>query len=130
MAGIFYTGMFEYDSKFVYIRLNEAPVASSASKGATGIELKVKDVDDARRIASAVLDKLEGYPYRTKDWGEMNRNLFSALRLEKLVMGIILSHHRDRRRGADRGHGDHAGAREAQGDLRAQGARRSATAGS
>ncbi len=59
--------------------------------GATGVELKVKDVDDARRIASTVLNTLEGYPYRTKDWGEMNRNLFSALRLEKLVMGIILS---------------------------------------
>ena len=52
---------------------------------------RVKDVDDARRIASSVLNALEGYPYRTKDWGEMNRNLFSALRLEKLVMGIILS---------------------------------------
>ena len=60
-------------------------------KGATGIELKVEDVDDARRIAATVLNTLEGYPYRTKDWGEMNRNLFSALRLEKLVMGIILS---------------------------------------
>ena len=48
-------------------------------------------MDDARRIASTVLNTLEGYPYRTKDWGEMNRNLFSALRLEKLVMGIILS---------------------------------------
>ena len=41
--------------------------------------------DDARRIASTVLTTLEGYPYRTKDWGEMNRNLFSALRLERPV---------------------------------------------
>jgi lipoprotein-releasing system permease protein len=90
VAGIFYTGMYEYDSKFVYVGL---PAAESffGIPGATGVELKVKDVDDARRIASAVLSTLEGYPYRTKDWGEMNRNLFSALRLEKLVMGIILS---------------------------------------
>ena len=90
VAGIFYTGMFEYDSKFVYVGLKAAE-SFFGIPGATGVELKVKDVDDARRIASTVLNTLEGYPYRTKDWGEMNRNLFSALRLEKLVMGIILS---------------------------------------
>ena len=90
VAGIFYTGMFEYDSKFVYVGLKAAE-SFFGIPGATGVELKVKDVDDARRIASTVLNALEGYPYRTKDWGEMNRNLFSALRLEKLVMGIILS---------------------------------------
>jgi lipoprotein-releasing system permease protein len=90
VAGIFYSGMFEYDSKFVYIHLREAE-AFFGIKGATGIELKVEDIDDARRVMRAIYDKLEGYPYRTKDWGEMNRNLFSALRLEKLVMAIILS---------------------------------------
>jgi lipoprotein-releasing system permease protein len=90
VAGIFYTGMFEYDSKFVYVGL-QAAESFFGIPGATGVELKVKDVDDARRIASTVLSALDGYPYRTKDWGEMNRNLFSALRLEKLVMGIILS---------------------------------------
>jgi lipoprotein-releasing system permease protein len=90
VAGIFYSGMFEYDSKFVYIHLREAQTFFGL-KGATGIELKVDDIDDARRITRSVYDTLEGYPYRTKDWGEMNRNLFAALRLEKLVMGIILS---------------------------------------
>jgi len=59
--------------------------------GITGIDIKVADIDDARRIAGAILDELDGYPYRAKDWGEMNRNLFSALALEKLVMGIILT---------------------------------------
>jgi lipoprotein-releasing system permease protein len=90
VAGIFYSGMFEYDSKFVYIHLREAE-SFFGIKGATGIELKVEDIDDARRVMRAIYDKLEGYPYRTKDWGEMNRNLFAALRLEKLVMAIILS---------------------------------------
>ncbi|MBK7858265.1 MAG: ABC transporter permease [Archangiaceae bacterium] len=90
VAGIFYSGMFEYDSKFVYIHLRDAQTFFGI-KGASGIELKMDDIDDARRVTRAIYDKLEGYPYRTKDWGEMNRNLFAALRLEKLVMGIILS---------------------------------------
>lgn len=90
VAGVFYSGMYEYDSKFVYISLQEAEKFFDV-KGATGIELKVNDIDDARRIAADVVRKLGGYPYRARDWSEMNKNLFSALRLEKLVMGIILS---------------------------------------
>lgn len=90
VAGIFYSGMYEYDSKFVYIHLDEAQKFFNV-KGVSGIELKVDNVDDARRISREVLTALKGYPYRTRDWGEMNKNLFSALRLEKLVMGIILS---------------------------------------
>lgn len=90
VAAIFYSGMFEHDSKFIYIELEEAK-RFFGMKGATGIELKVHDIDDARRIMKAISAKLEGYPYRTKDWGEMNSSLFAALRLEKLVMAIILS---------------------------------------
>ncbi len=90
VAGIFYSGMYEYDSKFVYIKLEEAQTFFNI-RGATGIEVKVDDVDNARGIMKAVYDLLDGYPFRTKDWGEMNRNLFSALRLEKLVMAIILT---------------------------------------
>lgn len=90
VGGIFYTGMYEYDSKFAYIDLSQAETFFG-QKGVTGIELKVADVNDARRISNQVLERLDGYPYQTKDWGEMNHNLFSALRLEKLVMGIILS---------------------------------------
>ncbi|WP_225413777.1 FtsX-like permease family protein [Stigmatella hybrida] len=90
VAGIFYSGMYEYDAKFVYILLEEAQRFFEV-KGANGIDLKVADIDNARRIAADVVRKLGGYPYRARDWSETNRNLFSALRLEKLVMGIILS---------------------------------------
>ncbi len=90
VAGIFYSGMYEYDAKFAYILLGEAQKLFGTD-GPSGIELKVLDVDDARRIASSVSRELGGYPYRARDWGEIHRNIFSALRLEKLVMGIILS---------------------------------------
>jgi lipoprotein-releasing system permease protein len=90
VAGVFYSGMYEYDLKFAYIELHEAQKFFNV-QGITGVDLKVADIDDARRIAASILDELDGYPYRARDWGEMNRNLFSALRLEKLVMGIILT---------------------------------------
>lgn len=91
VGGICYSGMYEYDSKFAYIHLAEAQQFFGLKDTVTGLELKVADIDDARKIARAVVTALNGYPYRTKDWGEMNRNLFSALRLEKLVMGVILA---------------------------------------
>jgi lipoprotein-releasing system permease protein len=90
VAGIFYSGMYEYDAKFAYILLPEAQKLFG-TQGPSGIEMKVADVDDARRIATQVQRELGGYPYRARDWGEIHRNIFSALRLEKLVMGIILS---------------------------------------
>jgi lipoprotein-releasing system permease protein len=91
VAAVFYSGMYEYDSKFVYIALPSAQRFFKLGTGVTGLELKVNDVDDARRISRAVLTRLEGYPFRVKDWGEMNRNLFSALKLEKIVMAVILA---------------------------------------
>ncbi|MBX5484388.1 MAG: ABC transporter permease, partial [Myxococcaceae bacterium] len=90
VAGIFYSGMYEYDSKFAYISLSAAQDFFGL-QGVSGIEVKVDDIDDARRIMNTILTELGNYPYRVRDWGEMNHNLFSALRLEKLVMGIILS---------------------------------------
>jgi len=90
VAGIFYSGMYEYDAKFVYILLETAQKFFNM-EGVSGVEVRVADVDDARRVAKAITEQLDGWPYRTRDWGEMNRNLFSALRLEKLVMGIILT---------------------------------------
>jgi lipoprotein-releasing system permease protein len=56
----------------------------------TGLEIKVDDIYRADKIAQA-LEKQLGFPYWARHWMEMNKNLFSALRLEKRVMFIILS---------------------------------------
>jgi lipoprotein-releasing system permease protein len=90
VAAIFFSGMYEYDAKFAYIALPEAQSFFNQGASVTGLELKTDDIDNTRQITRSVLAALDGYPYRTKDWGEMNKNLFSALRLEKLVMAIIL----------------------------------------
>jgi lipoprotein-releasing system permease protein len=91
VAGIFFSGMYEYDAKFAYIALPEAQRFFGMGESVTGLELKTDDIDNTRQITRNVLASLDGYPYRTKDWGEMNKNLFSALRLEKLVMAVILA---------------------------------------
>jgi lipoprotein-releasing system permease protein len=90
VVALFHSGMYEYDSKSVYIDIAQARDFFGV-KGAMGLEVKVADIDNARNTMRTILDSLDGYPYRTKDWGEMNANLFSALRLEKLVMALILS---------------------------------------
>jgi lipoprotein-releasing system permease protein len=82
--------MYEYDSKFAYIDLGEAQRLFGAGDSVSWLEVKVKDVDAARPVMRRVLTALDGYPYRVKDWGELNRNLFSALQMEKVVMAVIL----------------------------------------
>lgn len=91
VAAIFYSGMYEYDSKFVYIDLEEAQDFFTLDGAVTGIEYKVDDIDATPGIGRDILAKIGGYPYRTKDWMEMNKNLFSALKLEKIAMFIILT---------------------------------------
>ncbi|MFZ9887314.1 MAG: FtsX-like permease family protein [Myxococcota bacterium] len=91
VAAIFYSGMYEYDSKFVYINLAEAQDFFTLDGAVTGIEYKVNDVEATPGIGREILQRIGGYPYRTKDWMEMNKNLFSALKLEKIAMFVILT---------------------------------------
>ncbi len=90
VAGIFEVGMFEYDSNLVLTGMPEAQEFFELSGAVTGIELKVRDIYDVVATGEAINKKL-GYPYYTKNWIQMNRNLFAALKLEKLAMFVILT---------------------------------------
>jgi lipoprotein-releasing system permease protein len=90
VAGLFESGMYEYDKSLAYIHLNEAQKILRMGDSVTGIEVRVNDIYDASNIAEAIVADL-GFPYWAKDWMRMNRNLFSALKLEKKVMFIILA---------------------------------------
>src|SRR6266568_2662167 len=90
IAAVFYSGMYEYDSKFAYLDLSEAQRFFGSGDTITGLELRVNDVDAARAVMGRVVVALGGWPFRAKDWGELNRSLFSALQMEKVVMAVIL----------------------------------------
>lgn len=89
VAGIFDSGMYEYDSSLAYISINAAQEFLSLGNVVTGIEVKVDDIFIADKIAQE-MEKGLGFPYWARDWMKMNRNLFSALKLEKIMMFVIL----------------------------------------
>jgi lipoprotein-releasing system permease protein len=91
VAGIFDSGMYEYDSTIAYVSLWAAQRFLGIGDRVTGIEVRVDDIYEADRVAKAIGKALEGYPYWSRDWMRMNKNLFSALKLEKIVMFIILT---------------------------------------
>ncbi len=90
IAGVFHSGMYEYDTKFTYVTLQSARNFLRMGDAVTGMEVKVDDIYDAPRIAGRIGAKLQ-YPFWTRDWQKMNEPLFAALKLEKVVMGIILT---------------------------------------
>jgi lipoprotein-releasing system permease protein len=89
LVGIFNSGMFEYDSSLVYISLTAAQKFFNMKDSVTGVEVKVRDPYEAPEVADQI-EEILGLEYTIRDWAEMNSNLFSALKLEKIAMFIIL----------------------------------------
>ena len=90
VVGIFDSGFYEYDSTLAYISLPDCQEFLNLGERVTGLEIKVNDIYKANIIAKSLEKKL-GFPFWARNWMEMNKNLFSALKLEKRVMFIILS---------------------------------------
>ena len=88
VVGIFSLGLYEYDNAYGFVTLDVA--RRLFKKDAVDMmELRVEDLDDAPDVARAVAETL-GPGYLAEDWAQMNRALFSALRLEKLAIGITI----------------------------------------
>jgi lipoprotein-releasing system permease protein len=91
VTGIFYSGFDEYDRRLMYTSLSETQALLGRGDQVMGVELKVRDVDRAEEIADKIAAKLGEPPYQVQDWYELNHNLFTALRLQKLALTIILT---------------------------------------
>lgn len=85
----FKTGMYEYDAKLALMALPEAQAFFDLGSAVHGIEVKIDDIYRVRDVSQSIRTTL-GADYWTQDWTQMNRNLFAALRQEKVIMFIIL----------------------------------------
>lgn len=92
VSGIFSTGMHEYDMTNGYAAMGAVQNLLDLDEGVvTWVGVRTHDPWDAEAVARAVLDTLGGMPYRADPWTRTNQQLFSALKLEKLAMGVIVS---------------------------------------
>ncbi|MCD6225422.1 MAG: FtsX-like permease family protein, partial [Deltaproteobacteria bacterium] len=95
VTGLFNSGMYEYDSSLAYIHLREAQKIMRMGDAVSGIGIRVKDIYNAANVAKKIVRNLDakhpGGSFWARDWMQMNHNLFSALKLEKKAMFIILS---------------------------------------
>jgi lipoprotein-releasing system permease protein len=89
VAGIFFTGMYEYDLKYVYVTLDSLTDFLDRGDAVDGIEVRIGSPDDTDEYVGK-LQRLLGKQYRVQDWKELNRSLFSALKLEKIAMFLVL----------------------------------------
>jgi lipoprotein-releasing system permease protein len=90
VIAIFEAGFDQYDSKLVYTDLFEAQSFYDQGDTVMGVEMKVADIDSARDISRAVDKLLANGLYHTTDWEELNHGLFTALRIQKICMSLVL----------------------------------------
>jgi lipoprotein-releasing system permease protein len=89
VVGVFYTGMYEYDANHAYTTLDDARDFLDL-EGVSGVELKTDDVNNAFAVANTLEERLPD-SIEARDWKEMNRSLFYALKLEKIAMFVVLT---------------------------------------
>ncbi len=91
VIAVFDAGFDQYDSKLVYTDLYEAQAFYDTGDSVTGIEMKVSDIDNAKAIAADIEERLANGIYHTMDWEELNHGLFTALRIQQILMSLVLA---------------------------------------
>ncbi len=90
VEGIFSSGMYEYDANLVFLDLASSQKLFEMKNAVSGISLRLKDAEKAEAFKRQLAPML-GAPYFVRTWMDMNKTLFSALKLEKIVMFLILA---------------------------------------
>lgn len=90
VAATYHSGMYEYDTKWTYAHNATAQDFYKRGDAWDGLEVAVERIERADVVADQISETL-GFPFYSTHWMETHAKLFDALRLEKWVMGLILS---------------------------------------
>ncbi len=91
VTAVFDAGFDQYDAKLVYTDLYEAQAFYDTGDSVTGVEMKVSNIEAAREVARDIDRRLANGVYHTLDWEELNHGLFTALRIQQLLMSLVLA---------------------------------------
>jgi lipoprotein-releasing system permease protein len=91
VAGLFDSGMYEFDARLVYVTLATAQDIFSMPGIVSGLEVRLKPGYQVNALSQQILQNVGHYPYRVLGWQELNQNIFTALRLQKRVMFLVLT---------------------------------------
>jgi lipoprotein-releasing system permease protein len=89
VAGLFSSGLYDYDKGWIYVPLNIAQRLAGLSDVVSVIDVKVNDIDQAHAIGQRIVGTLGG-EFEFEDWMMLNQSIFQALQLEKIVMFITI----------------------------------------
>jgi lipoprotein-releasing system permease protein len=93
VAGTFRSGLFEYDSTWIYVAFDTASEFAGDNHAASVMSVQVSDADNVKQVAAKISQVL-GNGYTIVDWQQANQPLFSALALERrmglFVIGLII----------------------------------------
>jgi lipoprotein-releasing system permease protein len=90
VVDFFETGMYQYDGSLAFVNLADAQELNHMRSTVDAVEMRIGDIFQAQAIGTALLSEL-GPSFKFQDWGQLNKNLFSALKLEKTAMFITLT---------------------------------------
>lgn len=88
VAGVFEVGMYEYDAHTAYIPLG-AMKKLAGSVGDAGVMVRLKNMMNAAQDTIDIQARV-GTAFIARDWQTLNRNLFFAIRIERIVMFLIM----------------------------------------
>lgn len=89
VTNVFMTGFYEYDAKWLFVDLGEAQALSGTPGVANLVEVKLEPEADLKRVR-AELERRTDNRYAVSDWRDMNRQLFTMLAFQQLILFIVI----------------------------------------